>query len=74
MSGLAIFVLVAIVGQIGFVLWARRNANRFTESSRQQARQERARLLEDAADRQCVVFHTTTAKLDAQEKGVGGDE
>lgn len=66
---LAILVAVAIVGQLALILWAR---SRHTFDNSQVAK-ARARLLEDAADRQAVTYNTNTAKLDAQEKGVGGE-
>lgn len=63
---LAVLVAVAIVGQLCLPILGRLNAKRL---DRQLAR-ARARLLEDAADRQAVSAFSRTAKLDG--KG-GGD-
>jgi type II secretory pathway pseudopilin PulG len=66
MDWLALFVIVAIVGQLALILWLR---SRHTLDARQLA-QQRARLLEDAAHQQAVTFDIHKTKLGHTEKGV----
>lgn len=65
---LAILVAVAVIGQLALIMWLRHRA------SPDLTRVKIARLLEDAADRQCQHGLTQSAKLDAQQKGLGSDD
>lgn len=63
---LAIAVAVAVVGQAGLIWWG----NAIRRFDDRQLAEARARLLEDAADRQTLATSSQSAKLDG--KG-GGD-
>lgn len=64
---LAILVFVAVVGQYVLIKWL------LAKRERQLLAMARARLLEDAADRQLVSFRTHTAKLGENHKGLGDE-
>jgi hypothetical protein len=71
---LVCLVALAVLGQLCLPILGRWNNKR----QDRQARQRIARLVEDAADRQCVVFHNGAAKLgndliDDKLKGIGGE-
>jgi hypothetical protein len=66
MDWLALFVIVAIVGQLALILWTRL---RVTRSSAQLAK-DRADLVEAAADRQLVTPERHEPKLGHTQKGV----
>ena len=69
MDWLAVFVIVAVVGQLCLpLLGAYRNGR-----AREMAKR-RADLVEAAADRQAVATSSQFAKLDTQQKGVGSDD
>jgi hypothetical protein len=64
---LAIVVTISVVGQAGLILWG----NRSRRVDHRQVAEDRARLVEAAADRQLETSRSQMAKLDG--KG-GGDE
>lgn len=66
---LAIVVTVCVVGQAGLIWWG----NRPRKLDAHQLAEARARLLEDAADRQTVATFSHIAKLDEKNKGLGND-
>jgi hypothetical protein len=66
MDGLALFVIVAIVGQLGLLIWVKYRAP-FKAAD---LAKRRADLVEAAADRQCQHGLTHESKLGHPQKGV----